>query len=374
MQQAPNRPNPNQLNDECKLNLDIATSQLDLAARLKACDLGDFRIGPLMSLPSILEELGADPQTAFAMAGIAPNIFSDANNRAPYELLAGLFKSSVELTKCEHIGLLIGERFDLSGFGPIGALMCNSPTVGDALRSLIQYLHLHDRGATPVLLNLGENCSLLGYSIYRHGAPAIAQIYNAAIAVAYRTLSQLCGADWAALQVQFSHKPPTDISPYRRYFKSRIIFDAEVSGIVFDSTWMKFPIPGADPALHAFLLQAINDVDAKSFHRFQDRVSCVLRQMLLSRTFSGPAIADLFGIHERTLRRYLSKEETSLQKLLSQTRFELAKELIENTALPIADIATVLGYDDANVFSRAFKSWAALSPIQWRKNCLGDAE
>ena len=67
------------------MNSDIAASQLDLAARLKASDLEDVRIGPIMALPTILEELGADSQTAFALARIAtvlryddPNVFSRA--------------------------------------------------------------------------------------------------------------------------------------------------------------------------------------------------------------------------------------------------------------------------------------------------------
>ncbi len=350
------------------MNLEIATSQLDLAARLKASDLGDARIGPIMSLPSVLEEFGASLQKALATAGLSPQIFADANNRIPFHQFGRLLESCVELTGCEHIGLMVGERFDLAGFGPIGDLMSNSASVGDALRSLLQHLHLHDRGAAPIMLPLGDNCTLLGYSIYRHGTPATAQIYDVAISIAYRILSQLCGAKWAPLQVQFSHKPPSDTRPYRKLFKSQVSFDADISGIVFDSSWMQLSIPGADPTLHAVLLKAINDADAKSFLRFQDRVSCVLRQMLLSGNFSGPAIAELFGVHERTLRRYLNNEDTSLQKLLNQTRFELAKELLANTALPVADIATVLGYDDPNAFSRAFRNWANLSPSQWRKS------
>lgn len=321
-----------------------------------------------MSLPSVLEEFGASLQKALATAGLSPQIFADANNRIPFHQFGRLLESCVELTGCEHIGLMVGERFDLAGFGPIGDLMSNSASVGDALRSLLQHLHLHDRGAAPIMLPLGDNCSLLGYSIYRHGTPATAQIYDVAISIAYRILSQLCGAKWAPLQVQFSHKPPSDTRPYRKLFKSQVSFDADISGIVFDSSWMQLSIPGADPTPHAVLLKAINDADAKSFLRFQDRVSCVLRQMLLSGNFSGPAIAELFGVHERTLRRYLNNEDTSLQKLLNQTRFELAKELLANTALPVADIATVLGYDDPNAFSRAFRNWANLSPSQWRKS------
>lgn len=320
-----------------------------------------------MALPSVLEDFGASLQKALAMAGLSPEIFADPDNRIPFHQFGRLLESCVELTGCKHIALMVGERFDLRGFGPIGSLMRHSASVGDALRSLLQSMHLHDRGAAPILLNLGGNCKLLGYSIYRHGTPGTAQIYDIAIAIGYRILRQLCGTDWAPLQVQFSHKPPVDSGPYRKLFKSRVSFDAEISGIVFHNSWMQLPIPGADPNLHAILLKAISDADAKSFLRFQDRVSCVLRQMLLSGNFSGPAIADLFGIHERTLRRYLSIEETSLQKLLGQTRFELAKELLANTALPVADIATVLGYDDPNVFSRAFRRWASSSPSQWRK-------
>ena len=356
------------LNNEYELNLDIAISQLDLAARIKASDLGDARIGPIMALPSVLAEFGASSQKALAMAGISPQIFADPDNRIPFHQFGYLLESCIELTKCEHFGLILGERFDLKGFGPIGDLMANSPTVGDALRSLLQSLHLHDRGAAPILLTLDDNCTLLGYSIYRHGTPAVAQIYNVAITIVYRILRQLCGAEWAPLQVQFSNKLPSDISPYRKLFKSQVSFDAEISGIVFDSSWMRHTIQGADPVLHAYLFKAISEADAKSFPHFQDRVSCVLRQMLLSGTFSGPAIAELFGVHERTLRRYLSNEETSLQQLLNQTRFELAKELLANTALPVADIATALRYDDPNVFSRAFRNWANLSPSQWRKN------
>jgi AraC-like DNA-binding protein len=71
-------------------------------------------------------------------------------------------------------------------------------------------------------------------------------------------------------------------------------------------------------------------------------------------------------MHERTLRKRLTAERTSLHQLVSQTRFELAKQLLENTELPLAEIASALRYADAAVFSRAFRSWSMTSPRQWR--------
>lgn len=350
------------------MKVNDATSQLEVVAGIPTYAPGDARVGPAMALPSLLDELGASPKEAFAMSGVSPLVFADANNRIPLHQFGHLLESCVQLTQCDHFALLLGERFELTGFGPIGDLMRHSPTVGEALRSLVQSFHLHDQGAAPILISADSNCALLGYSIYRHGTPATALIYDIAIAIACRILRQLCGPQWAPLRVQFSRKQPREIAPYLKLFRSPVHFDADISGIAFSNAWMQQPIVGADPTRYSILFKEIQDDAARSLPLFKDRVQRVLRQMLLSGTFSGQAIAHLFNIHERTLRRHLSDEGTHLQHLMNQTRFELAKELLQNTALPVADIAFALQYDDANAFSRAFKSWADLSPSQWRKS------
>jgi len=91
-----------------------------------------------------------------------------------------------------------------------------------------------------------------------------------------------------------------------------------------------------------------------------------LHQMVLSGTSSAETVALLFGIHERTLRKRLTAEGTSLQELVSQTRFEIAKQLLENTELPLSDIASALHFADAAIFSRAFRGWSKTSPREWR--------
>lgn len=327
---------------------------------------GDVRIGPVLALPAVLTELGVAPQRAFAQAGIDPQLFQNPESRLPLEALGCLFETCVALTGCHHFGLLVGERFDLKGFGPLGYLLRHSATVGDAIRSLLQYLHLHDRGAAPVLLAPDPSCVILGYSVYRHGTPAVSQILDASIAIGYRILTELCGPRWKALHVQFSHSRPARTAPYRRMFRSDISFEAEVSGLVFASSWLEKPIEGADATLHALVAKAIRDAQANGPMSFADQVEGVLPQMLLSGMASTEAVARLFAIHERTLRRRLEAEGKNLQQLINQARFELAQQLLQNTALSVSAIAAALRYDDPNAFSRAFRSWANLSPTQWR--------
>ena len=118
--------------------------------------------------------------------------------------------------------------------------------------------------------------------------------------------------------------------------------------------------------VNSLRMQAIQQTQANSTMSFADVVRGALHQMVLSGTSSAENVALLFGMHERTLRKRLTAERTSLQQLVSQTRFELAKQLLENTQLPISEIASALHFADAAVFSRAFRSWSKTSPRDWR--------
>ena len=284
----------------------------------------------------------------------------------PLEDIGRLFDTCVRLTDCDHFGLLVGARFDLGGFGPLGLLLRNSASVGDALRSLLLHLHLHDRGAAPVLLAPSPSTVLLGYSVYRRETSAIPQIYDAALAIAHRILRELCGSSWKPRRVQFSYRRPRNTTPYTQVFQSPVHFEAAVSGIKFASTYLQRPIEGADPALYQDLVMTINEAEAKGGMSFCDKVQGVLHQMVLSGSSSAATVARLFGIHERTLRRRLADEGKNLHELVQQTRFELAQQLLENTEIPVTGIATALRYEDPNAFSRAFRGWAGRSPRQWR--------
>lgn len=341
-----------------------------LVRSLVVSDPGDVRIGPVLAIPDALVESGANPRRVFAEAGVDIDLFRNPDSRIGFEDLGRLFGSCVDATENDAFGLLVGKRFGLTALGPIGQLMRNSPTVGEALRSLLLHLHLHDRGAAPVLLAPEASSVILGYSIYRHATPAATQIYAAAIAIGFKTLRELCGPLWKPSRVQFSHARPVNITPYTRMFGSEVWFEADVSGIVFASSWLHRPIPGADSALFAAIEATVRDAEASGPTAFPDQVQGVLHQMVLSGSATSAAVAHLFGVPERTLRRRLREAGKSLRTLVCEARFELACQLLQNTSLSIAEIAGALQYNDANAFSRAFSNWARVSPTRWRENAV----
>jgi len=68
-----------------------------------------------------------------------------------------------------------------------------------------------------------------------------------------------------------------------------------------------------------------------------------------------------------SLAETLLAEGSSYGKLLQQTRLEIAQQHLLNSRLNITELALRLGYAEVAVFSRNFRHWTGLSPLQWRR-------
>jgi AraC-like DNA-binding protein len=77
--------------------------------------------------------------------------------------------------------------------------------------------------------------------------------------------------------------------------------------------------------------------------------------------------ADLVGMSDRTLQRRLAQHETTFNELLDQTRFDSAKQLLQDKSISLSDIGYELGYANPANFTRAFRRWAGVSPRQHRQ-------
>lgn len=326
---------------------------------------GHLRIAPLLDIPELLLSFGVSPDPLFKEVGLALRVFGNPDNRIDYAALARLLDACVRHTGCAHFGLLVGECFALSRLGIVGELLRNAPNVGAALGGLARHLQVHDRGAAPVLIDVSPSQCLLGYSVYHHDLFDTAQIQDTALAMACRLLRELCGPAWQARRVNFSRARPAAIQAYRGLFGCKLQFDAQMPGVIFDRRWLDQPIAAADPAVFARISATLEA--ARIDMGLGEQVERILLHLLPAGQASAASISRELGISERTLRRRLEAEGSKLQQLISQTRYEMARQLLLCTHLPVAGIAASLQYDDANAFSRAFKRWAGISPLRWRQ-------
>jgi len=323
------------------------------------------RVGTTMAIPAVLENLGANPAEVLAEAGFDLALFDDPDNLISFAARSRLANHCVARTGCRHFGLLVGQQIGLHSLGLVGLLVKYSPDVGTALRSLVRYMHLHVRGATTSL-EMGVRTATLGYAIYEPQGEATDQIGAGAVAMLFNILRTLCGPDWKPVEIEFAHRKPETVGPFRRFFRAPLIFDAEQYAVVFAADWLNRSMPGADAELHRLLQKQIDALEARHGDDFPEQVRSVLRTALVSGHAKADQVAALFSMHSRTLNRRLNAFGIRFRELVDEGRFEIARQMLEDSATEVAQIATMLDYADASAFTRAFRRWSGTTPARWR--------
>lgn len=364
------RPGPLPAGDRERSSQDSHGEPRQIAQLAPVAD-GTLRTAPLVAIPRLLRDLGQDPAAILAEAGIDPGLLGDGDRSIAYASAGRLLAICAARTGCDHFGLMLGQTAGLDSLGLVGMLAECSPNLGSALQSLVLHLHVHDRGAIPTL-SVGEHEARFGYAIYRPEAEGTAQAYDLALATGYNALRALCGPRWQPAEVLLAHTRPRDIGPYRRAFRAPLRFDAERSALVFPATWLATPLPGAHPRRYRMLEEQIGRLASINGQDLAAEVRRIACRLILEGQSSLGAVADALALHPRTLNRRLCQQGSSYRNLHEDCRQAIARQLLRDTGLAIADIAAVLSYSDVTVFTRAFRRWSGSTPGAWR-NAQGQA-
>jgi AraC-like DNA-binding protein len=78
-------------------------------------------------------------------------------------------------------------------------------------------------------------------------------------------------------------------------------------------------------------------------------------------------VARQVHVSSRTLKRKLAASGTTYSAILDETRRQRALLLLEDRALPLAEIASRLGYTELPNFTRAFRKWTGTTPGAFRR-------
>lgn len=331
------------------------------------------RAGPLMALPAVLRSFGVEPFELLAEFSLNESFFDDPENTLAMAMGGRLLGRCAARTGCEHFGLLVGQRAGASALGVLGFLMQSSETVNDALNAFARHLEVQDRGGTVSIDSDGEYCTL-GYALFDAEVESLDQIMGCAIAIAANIMRNLCGPQWRPHAVLFAFSRPRNVEPYRRFFGVAPSFDAERTGIVFQTQLLRAPIPSADLLLHKLMEERVRELKVPTRDGVVTQVRRMLRTMVTGPDCSVAAAAVRVNMHVRTLNRELSAAGTTFLKLREESRSELACQLLENTRTAAIDIATILGYTDPASFTRAFRRWTGSTPSQWRASRQGRAQ
>ncbi|WP_245444693.1 AraC family transcriptional regulator [Microvirga sp. KLBC 81] len=326
---------------------------------------GYIHLGVAKEIAPTLRDFGIDPDPVIREAGLDPCLFDDGSNVIPHAALGRLLALCVARTGCPHFGLLVGRRATILSLGIVGRLMRHSETVGDAMRALVSNLSIQNRGAVPSLTTIGDT-ALFTFSVYQPKAESADQISDGSLAVAVNALRALCGHAWNPIEVLLPRVAPADQEPYLRHFRAPVRFNQETAVILFPTSDLDRRIDGADPMVRALLEERIQQIKGTQGSALSDDIRRLLRTRLTSKRCSADDIAALLAMHRRTLSRRLQGSGMGYRAITNEIRFEIARQLLQDTEVPLGQIAAALGYSEASAFTRAFRRWSGQTPTAWR--------
>lgn len=312
----------------------------------------------------LARSLGLLPEQLVQMVGLDLSLVNDLDARISARAFAELLERSAEAARVEDFGLRLAESRDVGILGPIGIVIHQEPDLRSALRSLVQYLPVHNE-SLALRLEEGRGIAVLSLEVRSSGVDRVRQVTELSLGAFFRILCRLAGPHWKPHRVCFEHRAPRNGAIHQRFFQCRVEFEQESNGIVFSTVALDAPLAMSDAMLARYAHRYLDSMMEHRTASTGEKVRELIRVSISSGKCSTDSVARGLGVDRRTVHRYLSKTGESFSSVLAEVRTEMATRLLHGRR-PICAVANMVGFSGTAAFSRWFRQALGCSPSAWR--------
>jgi AraC-like DNA-binding protein len=315
-----------------------------------------------------LNGLGAPLERLLHQARLPTAILADPEALVPVLSAYRFVELAAQRAQSQDLGARVGQQASAFDLGIYGAALRETSTVYEYLQIGVQLISGHSSGTRLWLRPEGDMIRLNQYLTEPAGpGRCIADLYTLALTIG--TLRRLLGAGWSPAEVRLM--TGTEIG----------LGDLDVLGeaaLVLGQKWTSF-------TMHRSALQTLVRIrDGEARRQSTSRLDGIppmpadfrlsAEQLIDSLLRDGYAtvdnVAEAAGMSVRTLQRRLAESGITYAGLVAESRIRIAKQWLEQSDMPVADIAVGLGYTAASNFTRAFRRRTGLSPAAYRRRQL----
>ena len=305
-----------------------------------------------------------------AFTGIRQEIADHLNKQfMTYEQWWKLLAKLAQMDPTPALGLHIGKQINVQQCGILGYLFKTSRNIGDALKCFKRFQGLIYAGSQADLIVLDEHTVSLvwepdyGYSSQISDALLLSAMINIVRELIYPqqlNLSCICFTQLI---------PESELPVYEGYFRCQIKERQTRLSLSFARSDLAIPIPHVDTTLHHILGQQAEELlkHLPESDDFLVRLRDTLMRCLHEGYSDAGIVAKQMGLSERTLHRRLKNKHRLYRDVLKEIRKSMAIKYLGEPKLSLPEIALLLGYSEQSTFSRAFKDWYGLPPLQYKK-------
>jgi AraC-like DNA-binding protein len=312
-----------------------------------------------------LEARGVDATALLREAGCDPALFQTPEARIRADVAQRIFELAERATGDPCFGLDVGQQVRGVALHAVGYAWLASATLFDAMSRLGRASRvLADVWRAELREEPRGVRFVIGY--VRPVRPFSRQ--DAVVAGIVKLCRITSGDTFAPLEVAVEREAPACAQRFADWFRAPIVWSAPTPSILCRREDLARPLPTTNPGVALASDNLVADYLARLDRA--DVVAQVKRELLGHLPSGAPVqgvVARAVGLSARTLHRRLAQAGTSFEKLLDETRRELAAEYVRRADYSVGEIAYLLGFAETSSFNRAFRRWNGKSPSEFRR-------
>jgi AraC-like DNA-binding protein len=303
-----------------------------------------------------------------AHAGIPQALLEAAHARVPSQAFSALWLAISRAIDDEFFGL-DRRRMKVGSFALLCHAVLGHPNLDRAVKHMLRGFRvlLDDIQADLVL---DEQDAVIRVD-NRIGEPQARRFADETFLVmVHGLMCWLAGRRIPLLAAEFAHPEPPHANEYTVMYSEHLHFDASQTLVRFKARLLSLPVVQRPESLKVFLRTAPQSV----FLKYKNDAGVTSRLRRCLRRHLGqpdwPVLEDVareFHMSPTTLRRRLVAEFTSYQGIKDEVRRDAAIHHLCSSSLSVADIGSLVGFQEASAFRRAFKTWSGLQPGEYRR-------
>lgn len=278
------------------------------------------------------------------------------------------FWQAVGESSAPDVGLRMASETQVHEYSLSSLAAIHSPDARTAFEKLARYKRLCGPKTLEVSL---EKKEVSIHTTWLHGSdPPPPRLIDALLAGELLLIQRGTGLPIAPKRVDLT-RARADEGMLMRFFGCPIRFKQRRDALVLEprtldqafvtrnDDLLQTMIPGLDaklaPLVNGGLVDQVRGAVARRMRGEKPSVDKIAREMAMS---------------PRTLQRRLEELGVSYQSVLDQVRHETALGLLRASDVTVAEVAFLLGFEELNSFSRAFRTWEGTTPNRWRSDSL----
>jgi AraC-like DNA-binding protein len=313
-----------------------------------------------------LDELGISVSDVLRRAGLPQDLFDQVRIFVTTEEMFALWRAIGEVSKDPAIGLKLAIETKTERFHPMALAALSSETFGAAVEHMARYKRLSAPEKILSEKDADEWSIQFRFTLAADAEPQV--LLDHCFAWTVTIARQGIGKRITPVRIELV-QPRSNVKILERHFGCPVVCGARRDALIFRATDADCPFITRNAELLDLLAPQFEE--ALKLHSSEDSFTELVRGAIQQRlTGNRPSIENIASdlhITPRTLQRRLQDSGASFQRILDDARHQMARHYLRNSVLELNEAAYLLGYEDTNSFSRAFRTWEGVPPGHWRE-------